>query len=327
MAPTNDVYAVTSDGDVRQVEAFHWGLVPMWAKDPRQNAKMINAGQDAGHQERLKPAAKRRRCLIPADGFYEWKKVGGAKRKQPYYITRPDGEPFAFAGLWEVWQGPKDEDGNRTGDPLPRPPSSPPPQRDDGGDPRPHAGDPAAFGLGRLARPRQRRRRGAGQAAGARPAHPDPAPARVDRGQQRAEQGRPAHRAGPRPSWWARAGSPGPQENPAQEAATSSEWQVAQRRPQPVGGVVEGRLAGRVVGLGEGQVGLAVDGDEVQVAVASARPIMPMRAGENARICARPAACRATSIRWAASSASRSIQWSTSSIAPPARARARWGRW
>jgi putative SOS response-associated peptidase YedK len=119
VAPTNDVYAITSDGGVRRVEALHWGLVPMWAKDPKQGAKMINArAETLTTKNAYKPALKRRRCLIPADGFYEWKKVEGAKRKQPYYITRPDGEPFAFAGLWEVWRGPKDEEGNRSGDPL-----------------------------------------------------------------------------------------------------------------------------------------------------------------------------------------------------------------
>jgi len=118
VAPTNDVYAITSDGDIRRVEAFHWGLVPMWAKDPKQGAKMINArAETLAAKNAYKPALKRRRCLIPADGFYEWRKIDGAKRKQPYYITRPDGEPFAFAGLWEVWRG-KDAEGNRTGDPL-----------------------------------------------------------------------------------------------------------------------------------------------------------------------------------------------------------------
>ena len=69
-------------------------------------------------QSNDKPALKRRPCLIPADGFYEWMKVPGAKRKQPYFIHRPDDEPFAFAGLWEVWKGPKDAEGNRSGDPL-----------------------------------------------------------------------------------------------------------------------------------------------------------------------------------------------------------------
>jgi putative SOS response-associated peptidase YedK len=80
---------------------------------------MINArAETLASKNAYKPALKRRRCLIPADGFYEWKKLPDGKRKQPYFVHRPDGEPFAFAGLWEVWRGPKDAEGNRTGDPL-----------------------------------------------------------------------------------------------------------------------------------------------------------------------------------------------------------------
>jgi putative SOS response-associated peptidase YedK len=114
VAPTNDVYAVLSDGGVRRLDAFHWGLVPIWAKDPRQGAKMINArAETLASKNAYKPAFKRRRCLIPADGFYEWKKIPGQKTKQPHFIHQPDGEPLAFAGLWEVWRGP-----DRQGDPL-----------------------------------------------------------------------------------------------------------------------------------------------------------------------------------------------------------------
>src|SRR5215510_9246763 len=80
---------------------------------------MINArAETLATKNAYKPALKRRRCLIPADGFYEWKKLPDSKRKQPYFISRPDGERFAFAGLWEVWRGPKDAEGNRTEDPL-----------------------------------------------------------------------------------------------------------------------------------------------------------------------------------------------------------------
>jgi putative SOS response-associated peptidase YedK len=114
VAPTNDVYAVLSDGGVRRLDAFHWGLVPIWAKDPRQGAKMINArAETLASKNAYKPAFKKRRCLIPADGFYEWKKIPGQKTKQPHFIHRPDGEPLAFAGLWEVWRG-----ADRQGDPL-----------------------------------------------------------------------------------------------------------------------------------------------------------------------------------------------------------------
>jgi putative SOS response-associated peptidase YedK len=114
VAPTNDVYAVLNDGGVRRLDAFHWGLVPIWAKDPRQGSKMINArAETLAAKNAYKPAFKRRRCIIPADGFYEWTKVPGQKTKQPHFIHRPDGEPLAFAGLWEVWRGP-----DKQGDPL-----------------------------------------------------------------------------------------------------------------------------------------------------------------------------------------------------------------
>jgi putative SOS response-associated peptidase YedK len=107
VAPTNDVYAVTADGGIRRVDAFHWGLVPIWAKDPKVGSKMINARSEGiATKNAYRAALKRRRCIIPADGFYEWQKVEGSKRKQPHYIHRPDGEPLAFAGLWEVWRGP-----------------------------------------------------------------------------------------------------------------------------------------------------------------------------------------------------------------------------
>jgi putative SOS response-associated peptidase YedK len=109
VAPTNDVYAVTDDGGIRRVEAFHWGLVPFWAKDPKIGSKMINArAEGIETKNAYRSAFKKRRCIIPVDGFYEWQKLPGQKTKQPHYIHRPDGEPLAFAGLWEVWKGPKD---------------------------------------------------------------------------------------------------------------------------------------------------------------------------------------------------------------------------
>ena len=75
VAPTNDVYAVLSDGTARHVDAFHWGLVPLWAKDAKIGSKMINArAETIAEKNAFKSAFKRRRCLIPADGFYEWQK-------------------------------------------------------------------------------------------------------------------------------------------------------------------------------------------------------------------------------------------------------------
>ena len=114
VAPSNDVYAVVVDGDVRRLDAFHWGLVPFWAKDPKVGSRMINArAESLTSSNAYKRAFQRRRCLIPADGFFEWRKLPGGKRKQPYFIERTDGEPLAFAGLWEAWRGP-----DRQGEPL-----------------------------------------------------------------------------------------------------------------------------------------------------------------------------------------------------------------
>lgn len=116
VAPTNDVYAVLSDGSARHLDAFHWGLVPLWAKDAKIGSKMINArAETLAAKSAFKTAFKKRRCLIPVDGFYEWRKhpTDPKGRKQPFFIHHPDGEPFALAGLWEVWRG-----ANRDQDPL-----------------------------------------------------------------------------------------------------------------------------------------------------------------------------------------------------------------
>jgi putative SOS response-associated peptidase YedK len=103
VAPTQGVYTVYEDGGVRRLEAFHWGLVPFWAKDPKVGGRMINArAETLAEKNSYKRPFARRRCIVPADGFYEWKKIEGQKKKQPMYMSRPDGEPFAFAGLWEV---------------------------------------------------------------------------------------------------------------------------------------------------------------------------------------------------------------------------------
>jgi putative SOS response-associated peptidase YedK len=111
VAPTGDVYVVLESGGVRRVSTRHWGLVPFWAKDVKIGNRMINArAESVATSGAFKRAFAKRRCLIPADGFYEWQRVPGRRTKQPYHVHRPDGEPFAFAGLWEVWR-PKDEAG------------------------------------------------------------------------------------------------------------------------------------------------------------------------------------------------------------------------
>lgn len=117
VAPSRDIYVVVETGGVRRLDTFRWGLVPFWAKDPSTGNKMINArAESVVEKNAYKHAFKKRRCIIPVDGFYEWRKVPGQKTKQPYYIQRADGEPLAFAGLWETWR-PKD-DTERLTDPL-----------------------------------------------------------------------------------------------------------------------------------------------------------------------------------------------------------------
>lgn len=104
-APTTSVMVVYEDGSTRRLAPFRWGLVPSWAKDLSIGSRMINArGEGVAEKPSFRAAFTRRRCIIPADGFYEWTADPNDKKKQPYFIHRPDGEPYAFAGLWEVWK-------------------------------------------------------------------------------------------------------------------------------------------------------------------------------------------------------------------------------
>ena len=104
IAPTQDVAVVPNDGTGR-VQMFHLGLVPFWAKDVSIGNRMINArGETAAEKPAFRAAYRRRRCLILADGFYEWRKEPGSKVKTPMYIRMTSGEPFALAGLWELWR-------------------------------------------------------------------------------------------------------------------------------------------------------------------------------------------------------------------------------
>jgi putative SOS response-associated peptidase YedK len=106
VAPTSDVFVVYEDGGLRRLDAFHWGLVPSWAKEIKVGNRMINArAETIATKGAFKSSFAKRRCIIPADGFYEWKKLPGQKTKQPYFIHRPDGEPYAFGGLWAEWRG------------------------------------------------------------------------------------------------------------------------------------------------------------------------------------------------------------------------------
>jgi putative SOS response-associated peptidase YedK len=104
IAPTQPIAVVPNNGE-RTLDFFVWGLIPSWAKDPKIGSRMINArGETVAEKPSFRAAYRRRRCLILADGFYEWQKVPGQKNKQPVYIHLKSGEPFAFAGLWEYWQ-------------------------------------------------------------------------------------------------------------------------------------------------------------------------------------------------------------------------------
>jgi putative SOS response-associated peptidase YedK len=110
VAPTDDVAAVTTDREGRpRGDVLRWGLVPFWADDPRIGSRMINArAESVTDKPAFRDAFASRRCLILADGFYEWQRRDGSKR--PWWITRADGEPFAFAGLWATWR-PKGAEG------------------------------------------------------------------------------------------------------------------------------------------------------------------------------------------------------------------------
>jgi putative SOS response-associated peptidase YedK len=120
VAPSQQVYAVAErrpreDGEAatRQLGAFRWGLVPSWAKEESVGNKMINARvESVATKPAYRKALARRRCIIPADAFYEWqvRRQAGRQVKVPHAIRRKDGEPMAFAGLWEVWRPPGEPD-------------------------------------------------------------------------------------------------------------------------------------------------------------------------------------------------------------------------
>ena len=109
IAPTQQVPAVriSPQDKSRELAMFRWGLIPSWAKDAKIGNQLINArSETVATKPAFRSAFRKRRCLMPADGFYEWKKEG--TKKQPFYIHLKAGGPFAFAALWEDWQ---DEDG------------------------------------------------------------------------------------------------------------------------------------------------------------------------------------------------------------------------
>jgi putative SOS response-associated peptidase YedK len=109
VAPTQPIPVVLVDRGVRHFQLMRWGLLPTWVKDPRGFTLLINARSETVLEKpAFKNAIRRRRGLVPADGYYEWKTEGG--RKQPYFIHRADGAPLGFAALFETWIGPNGEE-------------------------------------------------------------------------------------------------------------------------------------------------------------------------------------------------------------------------
>ncbi len=106
IAPSQPVAVIPNDGKNR-LDYFLWGLIPSWAKDPAMGARLINArAETLAEKPSFRSAFRRRRCLIPASGFFEWKLEAGRKSKIPLYIRLKSGQPFALAGLWERWDAP-----------------------------------------------------------------------------------------------------------------------------------------------------------------------------------------------------------------------------
>ena len=110
IAPTQPIAIVRMVDGKRQFALVRWGLLPSWVKDPAAFSLLINArGESVCDKPAFRAAMKRRRCLIPDDGFYEWQATGKCP-KQPFYVHARSGTPLAFAGLWETWTGPNGEE-------------------------------------------------------------------------------------------------------------------------------------------------------------------------------------------------------------------------
>ena len=106
IAPTQPVAVIPNTEDSR-LDFYVWGLIPSWAKDPEIGSRMINArAETLAEKPSFRNSFRRKRCLILADGFYEWKQSESSKTKQPMYIYMKNRKPFAFAGLWDLWHAP-----------------------------------------------------------------------------------------------------------------------------------------------------------------------------------------------------------------------------
>ena len=113
VAPTDDAFVVVQREDRRAITAYRWGLVPHWSTDARAGSRMFNArAETLTTSPAFREAFRRRRCLVPVDGFYEWKREDTGR--QPYLVERSDGRPLVLAGLWAGWHDPATEQVRRT---------------------------------------------------------------------------------------------------------------------------------------------------------------------------------------------------------------------
>lgn len=111
VAPTDPVLAVATTAGGRRLGTLSWGLVPSWAQDPRSGPRPINLrAERLADRPGFRRTLQRRRCVVPADGFYEWRAAAGGRPKQPYLIRARDGRALALAGLWDVWRDPASPD-------------------------------------------------------------------------------------------------------------------------------------------------------------------------------------------------------------------------
>jgi len=116
-APSQELLVIRRnhrDGEV-SLEPLRWGLIPYWCNDPKGGRKPINAkGETARDLPTFREAYRKRRCIVPVDGFFEWKAIKGQKAKQPYAIAMKTGAPFGIAGIWENWKDPSTGEWVRT---------------------------------------------------------------------------------------------------------------------------------------------------------------------------------------------------------------------
>jgi putative SOS response-associated peptidase YedK len=116
-APSQDILVIPQNHETgeRSLDPLKWGLIPYWCKDPKGGRKPINAkAETVATLPTFRDAYRRRRCIVPVDGFYEWKAIKGQRAKQPYAIAMKDGSPFGIAGVWENWKDPASGDWIRT---------------------------------------------------------------------------------------------------------------------------------------------------------------------------------------------------------------------